>query len=122
MVANAIQAFERMVATTETHPTDPKLPACTAMIGYEFLPLQKVCSVPADATAFRSRGPQPNIVISISWDNEEEGGADVEYARKIARELKKIIEDTATKTLAEDENEYYANYGSVSIYFRCSSC
>jgi len=113
--SNALQVFEAFVKATEMHPTNPELPAFGGMIGYEYLPLKKVCSVPAGATAFRSRGLQPNVIICIPWDNVEEGGADVEYARKIARGFKKIIEDTATKSLTEDENEYYVNYGKILI-------
>jgi len=113
--SNALQVFETLVKATETHPTKPELPAFGGMIGYEYLPLKKVCSVLADATAFCSHGLQPNIVICISWDNVEEGGADIEYVHKITHGFKKIVEDTATKCLAKDENEYYANYGKILI-------
>lgn len=82
------------------------------MVGYELFPLKKVCSIPADATAFRSRGPQANIVVVVMWDNEEEGGTDVEFARETSRELRKIIEDAAVTEVAENENYYYGNYAS----------
>jgi hypothetical protein len=102
--------FDRVVAMSANHPKQSTLPPFDIMVGYEFIPLQKVCSVSPDATGFRSRGPQPNIVMVISWDQEEEG-EDVQHARGFAQELVKVIDATQERQLQEHENYEYGNYG-----------
>ncbi|KAF8508227.1 hypothetical protein JB92DRAFT_2832474 [Gautieria morchelliformis] len=111
LLSNAQEMFDRVVMMSANHPKQPTLPPFDIMVGYEFIPLKKVCSVPPDATAFRSRGPQPNIVLLISWDQEEEG-EDVHHARAFAQELGKIIDATQERQLQEHENYEYSNYVS----------
>ena len=80
------------------------------MIGYELIPLQKICSDPLDATSFHSCGSQANIVMLISWDEEKEPGDGVPHGRVITQELVKIIEaaeDVMTQTLLH-HSELYA--------------
>ena len=80
---------------------------------YEFFPLGEVCAIPPDATAFRSRGPQGNVVCLVSWDKEDEG-VDVQHARSFTKELAGIVESAAQSVPKEFENEYYGNYGVSS--------
>ena len=109
--------FDCVVASTATHPQDPKLPPFNVMVGYEFISYKKINSVPPDATAFRSRGSQPNVVVVITWDKEDEG--DVDHARMMTQDCVKIIEATAERTLKENENHFYSNYGMYQG--RCNS-
>jgi len=81
------------------------------MVGYELIPLNKVCAVPSNETAFHSRGPQANVVVVVSWDKEEKEGDGVPHARAISQELARLIESTADKAPTDNENHVYSNYG-----------
>jgi len=95
-----MHAFERMVTVGEKYPSDPTLPPFRSMIAYEFIPLKKFCSVPAESTAFRNRGHRCNIISLIAWGKE--GGTDIQHASEISRGLKDIIESTTVKSVAEN--------------------
>ena len=101
-----------MTSISAAQPTQSTLPSVGVMVGYEFIPFKKVCVVPPDATAFRSRGPQPNVVIVITWDKESEGMDGLQHARGYTKELSKIIESTEQSRPQENENEGYGNYGT----------
>jgi hypothetical protein len=101
-----------MTSISEAHPTQPTLPPFDVMVGYEFFPLKKVCAVPPDATAFRSRGPQPNVMMMIAWDKEQEEEGGLQHARGFAKDLAKIIESTEERPPKESENDGYGNYGT----------
>ncbi|KIJ56592.1 hypothetical protein M422DRAFT_197594 [Sphaerobolus stellatus SS14] len=110
---NAEAVFKRFIEGTESHPKDASLPAFSGMIGYELFPQKKVCSVAPDAMSFRGRGPQPNIVMAISWEHEdEETGADVAFARQLCRGFKDTIESSAVHQPGDGENQVYGNYSS----------
>ena len=101
--------FDCVVASTATHPREPSFPPFNVLLVYELIPLKKINSVAPDATAFRSRGPQANIVMVVGWDKEEDN--DVDHARAMTQEFTKIIEATAERTPTENENSFYGNYG-----------
>lgn len=84
-------------------------------LNFEFFPYRKICEVPPDATACRSRGRQPNALVLINWDEEEEG-VDVKHARSFSRDIQKIIHDLADRELAENENSGYGNYSNTIFY------
>lgn len=65
-------------------------------------------TVSPDEMAYRSRGPQHNVLVSLAWDQEAPG--DTEVARHISRELLSIVESTAVAEPKEYENEGYGNY------------
>ena len=88
----------------------PELPPYNVLLGYEIFPLKKLCAVGADATAFRSRGPQPNILIMINWAEDERNTTGVDDARAISDQLIQIVQSTAEKQPTESENEGYVNY------------
>jgi len=114
---HAQDVLDRMIATTATHPVPQStLPPFNMMVGYEFIPLKKVCAVRQDATAFHNRGPYPNVLLVISWDKEEEAGRDLGYARKCAKEIVKIVDGTEEGRPKEHENKGYANYGGSRRY------
>ena len=108
-----------MASISAAQPTHSTHPSVDVMVGYEFIPFRKVCQVRPDATAFRSRGPQPNVVIVIAWDKASEGtdgtdGTDgLQHARAHTKELSEIIESTQQSRPAENENEGYGNYGTL---------
>ena len=85
------------------------------MLGYEIFPLKKLCAVGADATAFRSRGPQQNILIMINWAEDERNTTGVDDARVISEQLIKIVQSTAEKQPTESENEGYVNYRILCV-------
>ena len=75
-------------------------------VGIEYLPLQKVASVPRGATAYR-RAPTPNIMIMIAWVNDGKDSVDK------AREHGNAIVDILVGTQADNEQRLgYANYGA----------
>ncbi|TDL18747.1 FAD-binding domain-containing protein [Rickenella mellea] len=72
----------------------------------DFSSLGKVLSVPSDATAFRSRGPQHNVVISVAWKDMSEEKAVL--GRKITHELAEIF-TSVEEVPPEHENHGYGN-------------
>jgi hypothetical protein len=103
--------FDRVATMSAKHPEQSTLPPFDVVVGYEFMPLKKVCSVSPNATAFRSRGPQANIVILIAWDKEDEEDSGVHHARAFSQELTKIVDATEERQPKEHENHEYGNYG-----------
>ena len=103
------------MALTEKHPTSPELPPYNILVVYEMFSLKKVCTVGADAMAFRSRGPQPNILTLINWAEDERNTTGVDDARAISDQLIKIVQSTAEKQPTESENEGYLNYRMCEI-------
>ncbi|GJJ09904.1 hypothetical protein Clacol_004128 [Clathrus columnatus] len=110
--ANAPNVFKRAMELSEKHPTDPSLPPFEIFINYELLPTQNICKVPADAMAYRSRGPQANVLVVVTWDIEEQDQADVKHARAFSREITGIVNASAERGLAEYENSGYGNYAT----------
>jgi hypothetical protein len=104
---------------TATNPVNPEFPPFEVFVSYELIPNEVTRSVPADATAFRSRGPQPNAVIVIIWDKEKVDGESYPTVRAYAKEIAKIIESTEEKKPEEYENDGYANYGMFSFETGC---
>lgn len=78
----------------------------------DFVPLRKVLSVPSDATAFRSRGPQHNVVVKVAWKDITEDKAVL--GRKITHELADIFTSVEDVPL-EHENYGYGNLGSSLV-------
>lgn len=111
LVPHIHEVFNCVASSSAAHPAKSTLPPLDIMIAYELIPLNKICSVPSNATSFRSRGPQANIVLLISWDKEEIEGDTVNHARAISQNLVKIIEAAEERTPTENENDVYGNYG-----------
>ncbi|TDL18746.1 FAD-binding domain-containing protein [Rickenella mellea] len=78
-------------------------------VGMEFIPSRTIRRVPPDGTAFRSRGPQKNIVLEVKWQNNTEDKAAL--GRQIAHELADIITSVEEVPL-EHENHGYGNLES----------
>ncbi|GJJ09901.1 hypothetical protein Clacol_004125 [Clathrus columnatus] len=110
IAAHAAEVLEHTSKFTGKHPTDPSRPPFEAFINYELLPTHKICQVPADATAYRSRGPQPSVLVIILWDQEEKDQADVKHARAFSREIVALINASAEREPKENENQGYGNY------------
>ncbi|GJJ09866.1 hypothetical protein Clacol_004090 [Clathrus columnatus] len=122
LAAHAAEVFEHTIKFSEKHPTDPSRPPLEVLVNYELLPHHKICQVPSDATAYRSRGPQPNVLVMISWDQEEKDQADVKHARTFSREIAAIVNASAERELKENENQGYGNYSksfsvTVCVFF-----
>ncbi|KAF8592463.1 FAD-binding domain-containing protein [Ramaria rubella] len=113
---HAQEVFEYVTSASSVHPTHSTLPPFDVLVGYEFMPLGKICAVPADAMAYRSRGPQPNVTLLVFWDKEEQEGGSLQYARGFCKELAKIIEATGEWQPHKNENKGYANYSMWIIH------
>lgn len=115
-MAHAKEVYEKVMAVTEKNPCDEKEPPFEVSFVYEVFNLKKVMSVSPDATAFRNRGKQHQVLISVAWDKEMPG--DTEHARTISRELVAIVERTATAQPKEYETDFYGNYSKpINIFF-----
>ncbi|GJJ09902.1 hypothetical protein Clacol_004126 [Clathrus columnatus] len=109
--AHATEVFRRTVEFTEKHPTNASLAPYEVFIIYELLPNHNICKISPDATAYRSRGPQANVLVMASWDEEEDvKDVDVKHARAFSREITGIINASAEREPKEYENQGYGNY------------
>lgn len=116
--AQVQKVFDRVVELSAKHPNPASgLNPFDIMVGYEYFPLTKVNTVASDAMAFRSRGPQTNVVLVAIWDEDEPDEDGTSYARGFARELKGIIESTEKRPPKENENDCYGNYGAFTLSF-----
>ena len=75
-------------------------------VGFEYLPMHKVASLPRSATAYR-RGPTPNFIIMIAWINDSKDSVD--KARKYANDIVEILLGPRAE---KEESIGYANYGA----------
>ncbi|TDL29769.1 FAD-binding domain-containing protein [Rickenella mellea] len=76
------------------------------LVIYELFNVAKVNSVPNDAMAFRSRGPQTNIIIISYWENNTP--EKLARARSIAHDFVSIVTSSEIAPL-ENENSGYGN-------------
>lgn len=84
---------------------------------YEYFPLQKINSVPRDATAFR-REFASSILVNLTWNNSVQDRT--QEARKHSYELASVISRDG-KDMTTAETLGYSNYGEHKrVYFRPS--
>lgn len=81
----------------------------TAVAIYEWWPLQKLMSVPAEKTVFH-RHPNPNCLVLMGWPGETNSEEKVEEARGYAHEVADLVV-TGLIDMADPENRGYNNYG-----------
>ena len=79
-------------------------------IGFEYIPLDKVASVPRSATAFR-REPVPNVLIMIVWVND--GKDSIDKATEYANTVSGILVGTQAD---KGQHVGYANYGGSVLF------
>ena len=92
------QEFDRLVHLTEG--------AVQIAVFHEYIPMQKVASVAADATAFYLREPKCNVLVMATWeDNPEES---LKFARMAAEELLSF----ASKSEKAKDDIGYGNYST----------
>lgn len=94
------KAHDRLVEVTKTGNLN-------GAIIYEYIPLQKIKSVPSDATAFR-RELVSSILVNLSWDQKLQDRT--AEARKYAYEIAAILAGDASD-LTNAESLGYSNYG-----------
>ncbi|KAH8666901.1 hypothetical protein BX600DRAFT_549886 [Xylariales sp. PMI_506] len=84
-----------------------------SMIGFELAPHDKVKAVPTDHTSFAGReGQAYNIIITISWDNEEK---DME-AKRICSEMSRYLKEKGWRGDAcGDRGGTYYNYLNPAV-------
>ena len=78
-------------------------------VGFEYVPLRKVASVPRSAMAFR-RDPTPNVLVMIIWVND--GKDSVDKARDYANAIAEIL---VSNQVDKEESVGYSNYGASVI-------
>jgi len=79
---------------------------------FEYFALRKVRSVPSDATAFCSRGPQCNVVFFGSWENDTPELS--KKGKEAAHALTSLVM-AVEKPPKPDENKGYSNYDDVAL-------
>jgi hypothetical protein len=109
--ATAAAVFKEYVELSAAHPG---FFGSAAM--FEYFPLDKIQAVASDATAFRSRGPQANVLILSHWTgkNDEVRFA---HAKKISQVLGGIVSGAEVEP-KENENAGYGNYGALGLNSR----
>lgn len=80
-----------------------------SIVMFEYVSRKKIMEVPHDATAFRSRGPQNNVLVNICWD-ERDDAEKHKYGKDMARSLGELI--ARDEVLKESDNIGYTNYGT----------
>jgi hypothetical protein len=78
---------------------------------YEWIPLQKINSVPVNATAYYRR-PNPNCLIMISWSNDTNSENKVEEARRLAYDIAASVAGGLPE-LKDVKSQCYSNYGKA---------
>jgi len=109
-----LRDFEEFVA---------KVPdADRSLIVFEFIPFEKIVSVPQTATAFGNRGTYGNILFAMGWTKEEHDIESREWTRMISsktreqfRKGKMRMGEDATK---DGVGEYFNYDGEYSCLFK----
>ncbi|KAF5363801.1 hypothetical protein D9756_000780 [Leucocoprinus leucothites] len=83
----------------------------SVQIVYEWIPLQKINSVPASKTAYR-RIPTPNCLVG--WPGDTHSGEKVDEARPVAHQIAGCVAGGESK-LKDVESQGYANYDPEGI-------
>jgi hypothetical protein len=109
--ATAAASFKEYVELSAAHPG-----FFGSSVIFEYFPLDKIRTVASDATAFRSRGPQSNVLILSHWTgkNDEVRFA---HAKKIIQVLGGIVSSAEVEP-KEDENAGYGNLGALDLTSR----
>lgn len=81
----------------------------TAIAIYEWWPLQKILSVPADRTVFH-RIPRPNCLILIGWPGRTNSEEKVDEARRYAHEIAVLVAGGLNE-MKDARIRGYNNYG-----------
>jgi hypothetical protein len=109
--ATAAALFKEYVELSAAHPG-----FFGSAVMFEYFPLDKIQSVASDATAFRSRGPQANVLIISIWTgkNDEVRFA---HAKKVSQVLGGIVSGVEVEP-KENENAGYGNHGALDLTSR----
>ncbi|KAF9452162.1 FAD-binding domain-containing protein [Macrolepiota fuliginosa MF-IS2] len=75
---------------------------------YEWIPLQKINSVPGNRTAYR-RIPNPNCLIVVGWPGKTHSGEKVAEARPLAYEIAACLAG-GLAALKDVKSQGYSNY------------
>lgn len=100
------KAYEKVIEVANTG-------RFTANAIYEWIPLQKINSVPAGKTAYR-RTPNPNCLIVIGWPGDTSTEEKVDEARAFAHEIAGRVAGGPSK-LKEIKSQAYSNYGKFLL-------
>ncbi|KAJ3565810.1 hypothetical protein NP233_g7401 [Leucocoprinus birnbaumii] len=80
---------------------------------YEWIPLNKINSVPMHATAYR-RIPDPNCMVIIRWPGEAHSDEKVDDARTVAYQIASCVVG-GESNLKDAKSQGYANYDPEGI-------
>jgi hypothetical protein len=113
-VYNAI--FEKVIEVTA------KRPKMQGGVLLEYFPLQKVCSIPKNATPY-NRSPYPSVMIMFRWSDDQPN--DLEFARSSANELLEIVTEGNVDLPKSDRGTpgyTYPNYGELHVWLYPARC
>lgn len=80
---------------------------------YEWVPLQKINSIPANKMAYR-RIPNPNCLIVVGWPGTAHSEGKVSEARPLAHGIAACIVGGLSQ-LKDVKSQGYSNYGTVPL-------
>jgi FAD/FMN-containing dehydrogenase len=103
--ATAAAVFKEYVELSAAHPG-----FFGSAVVFEYFPLDKIQAVASDATAFRSRGPQSNVLILPIWTGKNDK-VRFAHAKKMSEVLGGIVSGAEVEP-KENENSGYGNYES----------
>lgn len=111
-VAHDGPAYKPIAAAYERAQEISKGGSFIVNVVYEWIPLQKINSVPLHKTAYR-RAPKPNCLILIGWPRDAQSEKMVDEARSLVHEIAACVVGGALE-LKDVKNQPYANYGMIS--------
>lgn len=85
----------------------------TAVAIYEWWPLQKILTIPAEDTVFH-RHPNPNCLVLVRWPGEANSQEIVDEARKYAHEIAGLVVAGLTD-MTDPQNRGYNNYDNEGV-------
>lgn len=89
-----------------------KFPGANALIMLEFLPLDKICSVPHSATAFANRGQYQNVFVAPRFTGPGYDAAGREWAREMASKFQEEMKRRKSEGAVELQMEGVGQYGN----------
>lgn len=89
-----------------------KFPDGNALIILEFMPLDKICSVPHSATAFANRGQHQNVFVTPKFTGPGYDTAGREWAREMASKFQEEMRRRKSEGAVELQMEGVGQYGN----------
>jgi hypothetical protein len=96
--------------------------AIMTIVGWEFMPYNKILEVPQTATAFANRGAYGNLVFGPGWTDPKNDSACREWTRVMSKKARAELEKAKAKGTDAETQQAVGEYGNYdcmcSSYFR----